>query len=285
MTSELRARITELVTGAGWLLGLRAALQLLALLLGSAELAHAAVGALLVDVAAGRAGIAWAAENTERSEIVRRVVRAGGVALVVGGASLALARMAGFVAFAPGHADTMVLLSLLSLAAGAIRDELLFRALPLFFAERAKVPLRFAMPFAALLSATPFLIGGASIANVALAFGSGLLFAAAYVHLHGVWAAVAAHLSWSVVLGPATKGLVFEASWADGQIAEGAAAAGTPAFIAAGLAVAAALFVMPRLATPAPLEPSTDGAESQRGEDEASPKQAPEARKRTARPE
>lgn len=255
MTAEVRARITELVTGAGWLLGLRAALQLLALLLGSAELAQAAVGALVVDLAAGRAGIAWAAENTARSEIVRRVVRAGGISLVVVGASLVIARFAGFVSFAPGHADTMVLLSLISLAATAIRDELLFRALPLHFAERAKVPLRFALPFAATLSATPFAIGGASFANVALAFASGLLFASAYVWLGGVWAAVAAHLTWSVVVGPVTKGLLFEASWVEGQIAEGAAAAGAPALITAALAMAGALLVLPRLAARAPVAP------------------------------
>lgn len=263
MTADVRARITELVTGAGWLLGLRAALQLLALLLGSAELAQAAVGALIVDLGAGRAGIAWARENTERSEIVRRVVRGGGVALVVGGAALAISRVAGFVSFGPGHADTMALLSLLALAAIAIRDELLFRVIPLFFAERAKVPRRFAMPFAAMLSATPFLIGGASIANVTLAFASGLLFASAYVHLSGVWGAVAAHLAWSIVVGPVTKGLLFEASWLDGQIAEGSAAAGAPAFVAAALAVLAALFVMPRFAA-APLDEPAPTSEPKR---------------------
>jgi membrane protease YdiL (CAAX protease family) len=256
LTADHRARITELVTGAGWLLGLRAALQLLALLLGSAELAQAAVGALVVDLAAGRAGIAWAAENTARNEIVRRVVRAGAVSLVVVGASLVIARLAGYVSFAPGHADTMVLLSLLSLTATAIRDELLFRALPLHFAERARVPLRFALPFAAALSATPFVVGGASIANIALAFASGLLFASAYVRLGGVWAAVAAHLTWSVVVGPVTKGLLFEASWVDGQIAEGPAAAGAPALITAALAVVAALLVLPRLAAPTASEPA-----------------------------
>jgi len=249
----LRTRITELAVGAAWILGLRAALQLLAFFLGSAELAQAAVGALVVDLAAGRAGVAWTIDSPERDELVRRVLRGAAVTIGVALASIALCAMFGFLVVQRGAPDGVVVLSLLALGAAAIRDELLFRALPLHFAARAGVPRGYAMGFAALLSATPFLIGGASLANVALAAGSGLLFASIYLHLRGVWPAVIAHVLWSICIGPVTKGLVFEASWTgSGEIAEGAAAAGAPAFIAAGLALAAALVIVPRLA-PAPV--------------------------------
>jgi len=53
------ARLAELGIGAGWLIGISAALRVLDTLLGQAPLASALLGAILVDLAAGRAGVRW----------------------------------------------------------------------------------------------------------------------------------------------------------------------------------------------------------------------------------
>ncbi len=260
LTPHARPRIALLAIGAAWLLGLRAALLVLGGMLGSSDLAHAAIGALIVDLAAGRIGIAWALDALTGSALTLRVVRAALISLGVVGATVVIASVAGQVSLRAGVPDAVSLLSLVSLSAAAIRDELLYRAIPFHFATRAGITRRFVLPFAAAMSLTPILASNPSVASVALTFASGLLFGSIYAHAQGAWAAIGAHAAWSIAIGPMLKGMPLEAVWKQGEVSEAASAGGPAAWIAALVTTAAALFVVPRvfvIAPPsAPLEPA-----------------------------
>ncbi len=130
-------------------------------------------------------------------------------------------------------------------AAVSVRDELLFRGIPLAAAARAGVPAPIARGFAALVSgAAIVMIPGASPAAVALAVASGWLFASLWERDRGAWAAVGAHGAWVLLIGSMLHGGLFDVDWTTGNLAIGASAAGAPAWLAAGvLAVAGVLVV------------------------------------------
>ncbi len=87
-------------------------------------------------------------------------------------------------------------------AAMAVRDELLFRGIPLAAATRAGVPAPVARVFAALLSgASLVLLPGVTPAAIALAVASGWLFASLWERDRGAWAAFGAHGAWLLVTG------------------------------------------------------------------------------------
>jgi hypothetical protein len=246
--------LVELGIGAAWLVGLAAALQLLDQVLGPANLGAAIFGALGTDVAAGRAGVRWDRSIVELDApraAVRRVAAGAGVALAAG--ALAIAVSGAFhwfhVASALGP-SAAIAFAVARAAAVSVRDELLFRGIPLAAAARAGLPAPIARGFSALVSgAAIVMVPGVTPAALALAVGSGWLFASLWERDRGAWAAVGAHAAWALLVGSMIHGGVVDLEWTTGELAVGAAAAGAPAWVATAVVIAAAA-VLPRLPWP-----------------------------------
>lgn len=236
-SSGTRAQLAVLGTGAAWLLGIAAALELVSYFLGTSSLAEAVVGALIVDIAAGRAGVAWVLGDVARSDLIRRCAKAAGLAAGLAGATLLVGVVLGWTKFYAGTIDAYAFLSALGVIAIAIRDELLLRGVVFRFGTSAKVPTPAIVVFSAMLSGAFVLARGGTPAAVTLAIGTGLLFACIYLHFGGAWPSIAAHATWSLVIGPVTRGSIADLEWTNGDLTEGPSAAGAPAYVAAAIAV------------------------------------------------
>lgn len=244
---DARARLATLGTGAAWLLGIAAALELVAYFLGSSSLAEAVVGALVVDIATGRAGVAWTVGELSRSAIARRV---GAAAALGGGVFLltyAVGAALGWTTSYAGRLDTMAFLSAIGVVAIAIRDELLLRGLVFRFGTSAGLDARVIAMFSATLSGAFMLARGGTPSAVALAIGMGLLFAAIYIHMQGAAASIGAHAAWSLAAGPLSRGSVGDIEWAHGDLLDAPSAAGLPPLVAASVAAVAAVVLVPRV--------------------------------------
>ena len=152
----------RLVIAAAWLVGGAAAVHLVDGFLGGAPAAAAVLGAVLVDLLAGRAGVRWAS-------------RPWALDLRVGAA---LGATVGLLAVAAGHAlgwATVVLgapgiaiaFAVLRVGAVAARDELLLRWLPIALGRRAGVPDRALLAFVVAIAIAPAL-GTATAVDVTL---------------------------------------------------------------------------------------------------------------------
>lgn len=243
-----RGRLATLGIGAAWFLGVAAVLELVAYLLGSSSLGEAVVGALIVDLAAGRMGVAWTLGTPERAALVRACTKAGVTGALVCVLALLAGTIAGMTKTYPGRIDVYALMSVIGIVAVAIRDELLFRAVVFHTASKVKLHLGATVVFCALLSGAAAFARGASPGGLVLATSTGLLFASVYRWLGGAWPAIVAHASWSLVAGPVSRGVILDVQWAKGELTDGASADGVPAFIAAGIAAIVAIVVLPRLA-------------------------------------
>lgn len=243
-----RERLAALGVGAAWLLGVAGCLELVSFFLGSSSLAEAVVGALLVDVAAGRAGIQWTLDEPSRPVLVRRCVKAGVAAAAVALCAVVVALAAGWAHAGAGRLDALLLLSTLGLVAGAMRDELLLRGFVAHAVAKAGLPSSVAVGFSALLSIAWVLPKEPTVAGALLAGAAGALFATIYARFDGAWPAIVANASFSLVLGPLTRGGLTDLAWQRGELAVGASADGAPALVAAALAVLA-LVLLPRLAS------------------------------------
>jgi membrane protease YdiL (CAAX protease family) len=240
---DARARLAALGTGAAWLLGVAGCLELVSFFLGSSSLAEAVVGALLVDVAAGRAGIAWTLDEPARPVLMRRCLKAGAFGGAAALVTLLAALIATWARVHPGHLDALLLLSALGAVAAAIRDELLLRGFVAHAVAKAGLGSGVAVAFSALLSVAWILPKGPTPAAAALALTSGALFAVVYARLGGAWPAIAANASFSLLLGPFSRGGLVDLEWLTGELAVGASADGPPALVAAGVAATAALLL------------------------------------------
>jgi len=250
-----RARFAALGTGAAWLLGLRAGLELLRGALASAPLAEAVFGAFVLDVAAGRAGIAWS-PPLERARYLAVVARGAAIGAAVPVACVAVALALGWARAAASSVEWTVVLSLVGAIGSATRDELLFRAFPLTFAARAGVPQHAAVAFAALLSLTPELvIGRPTIEGAAVALGAGLISARLWTRADGGIAAVSAHTAAMLTLGPLSHGAGLEIAWQRGELTTGLGSKGPAAWLYAGVSLVVASVVVGRW----PAATSSDG--------------------------
>jgi hypothetical protein len=250
--------LIELALGAAWLVGSAAVLLVLDAVLGAASMATALIGAMLLDLASSRAGVAWdvagavgeawgyALPDRTPRRAVQRVAIGAGVALVVGGAVLGLS--AG-LRWLGGHGEGIhpsfaLGFALVRAAAVAVRDELLYRGIPLFAAARAGVSARVSRVFSALLSGAAIaLMPGVTLGAVALAVGGGWLFASLWQRDRGAWAAIGAHAMWALLIGSVVHGGLFDLDWNVGNLAMGPSAEGAPAWLAAAALVGAGFAV------------------------------------------
>jgi uncharacterized protein len=247
--------LIELGLGAAWLVGISAALQVLDAVLGPANLGVAIFGALGTDLAAGRAGVRWdrdAKAGDDPRIPARRLAAGAGVALAVGVAAVGIAgALRWFHVEATPSPSAALAFAVARAAAISVRDELLFRGIPLAAAARAGVPAPIARGFSALVSgAALVLVPGVTPAALALAIASGWLFASLWERDRGAWAAVGAHAAWALLLGSVIHGGVLDLAWTTGELTVGASAAGAPAWIAS-VALLAAAALLPRLPWPA----------------------------------
>lgn len=243
----MKKPLIEIALGVAWLVGISAALRILDLAFGPAALATAMAGALAVDLAAGRAGVRWS-EDPEAKDtaltLAQRAAIGAGITLAAGavvvGASAALHWF-----HVDGLSATGVLIfALVRAVALGVRDELLYRGIPLLAAERAGVPPLVARGFAALAGAAPLvLVPGVTPAAVAMTIALGWLCGALWERDRGAWAAVGAHGAWVLVVGSVLHGGLIDADWTTGNLALGATAAGPPAWLATGVLIVAAIVV------------------------------------------
>ncbi len=251
-TAPRRGPLAELARGAAWLLGTRASLVVLDALVPGSPLASSVLGALLTDLGVGRAGASWDRDpEVTRRVAIQRFLRGLSAGATLAGAALLASHLLGWASVRLGRPDAMLLLALLAALGTAMREELLYRVLPLHVAERARVPTWAALAFAASLSvASSALHPQATLAGLALELGKGLLFASLAHHLRGAWAPIAAHTTWAFLVGAGARGGLLEVVFSQGELSDGALSTGSPAWLAAGLAAALAFFAVPRLASP-----------------------------------
>jgi hypothetical protein len=235
----------ELGIGAGWLMGLSAALALVDGFLSGAPLARAVLGGLVASVAGGRAGVVWDPADPEGESLVRS---ARGLALGAATAATAClatvvaAELGGIAVVKMGHPSWTVGLALLAAVGGAVRDEVVLRAIPLHYAERAGLPTRAAVAFAAVASpATIALSAGASAVSLSLALAQGLLSARLFERTKSLWTAVGANVAFTLLAGPLLGGGLFDVIFQRGELVRGPTASGAPAVLAAVFLALAAL--------------------------------------------
>ena len=240
--------LVELGVGLAWLLGTAATLQAAELLFSKFIMAVAISGAVIADVASTWAGVRWD-EGTKRAwkDALGRLGAGAGVAAAVIAVTFAVGAVMGRVDVQAGAPSVGIFLVILKCAAIAVRDELVFRGIPIVAAGRAGVPAPIARGFAALAGAASIAaLPGANPASLVLAAASGWLFATLWQRDRGAWSAVGAHAAWALLTGALLRGGIVDMAFKEGNFGLGPRASGVAAWIAAGVAVVAAA-VLPRL--------------------------------------
>ena len=240
--------LVELGVGLAWLLGTAAALQAAEVLFSKFIMAVAISGAVIADVASTWAGVRWD-EGTKRAwrDAVGRLAAGAGVVAVVVAVTFAVGAVMRRVEVQAGAPSVGIFLVILKCAAIAVRDELVFRGIPIVAAGRAGVPAPIARGFAALAGAASIAsLPGVSAASLVLAAATGWLFATLWQRDRGAWSAVGAHAAWALLTGAVLRGGIVDMAFREGNFGLGPRASGAPAWIAAGVALVAAA-LLPRL--------------------------------------
>jgi uncharacterized protein len=240
--------LAEIGMGLAWLLGTAAALQIVELLFSRFIMGVALGGAVIADIASTWAGVRWdEGKKREWKDAVARLGAGAGIAAAVIAATFAIGAVMGRIEVRSGALSIGIFLAILRSAAVAVRDELVFRGIPLVAAARAGVPKPVARGFAALAGAASIaLLPGAGPASIALSAAYGWLFATLWQRDRGAWSAVGAHGAWALLTGALLRGGLVDIAFREGNLGLGPRASGAPAWIAAGVAIVAAA-VLPRL--------------------------------------
>lgn len=247
------ARLGELGLGVAWLVGLAAALTLIDAVLREAPLARLVLGALIASVAVSRAHVVWDRDDPEDASMKRPVLlalRGAAPAFAAVVAVCGVSIVFGFVTIESASPDVGTLIGLLGAGAMAMRDELLYRALPLHFARRAAVPRAFAVAFASLIGAIPLLASrGTDLAHVAVTVAVGALAAITMSSTRSVWAGIGAHLAFWSAWGPLSQAAFVHLHWKIGGV--GAThSEGAPAWLGAAIVALVTVVVWSRAKEP-----------------------------------
>ena len=240
--------LVEIGLGLAWLLGTGALLQVVEVLFGRVIMGAAIAGAVIADIVGTWAGVRWDEGDIRHWKgAVARLGAGAGVAAGVIALTLTLGAGLGRLEISRGAPSIGIFLVALRSAAVAVRDEVIFRGIPLVAAARARVPRPVARAFAALAGAASMaLLPGASPASIALTAASGWLFATLWHRDRGAWSAVGAHAAWVFLTGSVLSGGLVDIGFREGTFALGPRASGAPAWIAAAIALLAAA-LLPRL--------------------------------------
>ncbi|UQA62219.1 type II CAAX prenyl endopeptidase Rce1 family protein [Polyangium aurulentum] len=242
----MRRPLREIARGATWLVGIALALRVVDVFLGHSPLGATLAGAVLVDLATHRAGVRWD-EGEETGRMKRALVGVGrglAVALALVVLTVLVCAAVGSVQLRAGSPSLALVLGMLRAGASGVRDELLYRGLPLLVGARVGLGARASIGYAALAGASALLlVPGASVESLVLATALGVLFAVIWQRSGEAWGAVAAHAGWVFFAGAALRGGLVEATWVSGALGEGARARGLAALVAAVVSLGAAAAV------------------------------------------
>lgn len=239
-----KRRLKVLGIGAVYLLVVAAAMQLIGMLFGN-PMSATLIGAMAVAVVASRAGLAGEA-LTKRA--TRRAVIAGAAtALLLAAVTVAAVAAGAEITAAPP--TTTALFGLAEGFALAYVGEVWLHGLPLLFAERARVPLRYAYPYAVMVGLAPMLLDAdGAPATLILASASGAAFTALWVRTGDLWAPVAAHFVFAWAVDSLLAGDWLHLSAAAGRLAHGPGSQGLIAWLlAAGFAALTLVVLLNKL--------------------------------------
>jgi hypothetical protein len=250
----------RLLVAAAWLVGGAAAVRVIDGVLGGSPAAAAVLGAVLVDLLAGRAGVRWSERGaTPWGADVRAGVALG---LSAGLLVVLLGHALGWATVTLGAPGVPILFALLRVIATAARDELLLRWLPIALGRRAGVGDPALTVFVVATAVAPLALSGSTSApGIALAAAQALLGARLALATAGAIAPAAAHAGLALALGPLTRGGALDATWWSGDPGPAPHAAGATGWVAVALVLLAAA-IAPRIVR-RPLAPAVanDGSE------------------------
>jgi hypothetical protein len=252
-----KRRLTLMAIGALYLVVTGAALEVVGMLVGN-PMSATLLGALVVAVIISRA----------RLDAEEHTAGARKRALVAGGATAAVIALVVVVALASGAKLLFVppaataLFGVAEAFALAYVGELWLHGLPLLFAKRARVSLRYAYPYAVLAGLAPtLLVGGMTPATLVVAAASGAFFTALWVRSGDSWAPIAAHFVFAWGVDSLLAGDLLHLSSAAGRFMHGPGSQGLIAWLgAAGFTALTLLVLLNKLTfVPATIPDAPDG--------------------------
>lgn len=246
----------EIARGVAWLAGTAIAVRLAEILVGRSPLGAALAGAVIVDLAMTRAGVRWDGLRDGDAKSKRSSLRTWqGIGIGVAVASvlvivpLVVGAIVGAATIHAGTPSSSIVFGLLRGAAVGVRDELLYRGLPLLVAVRVGVRMPVAIAYAALAGTSSLAsASGLSWEALLLSASQGALFAMLWARTDAAWASVSAHATWVLLAGVGLRGGILEVSWTSGMLADGARSRGLPALVCVFVAVVLTAFASKKLA-------------------------------------
>lgn len=204
-----------------------------------------AFGAFAVDFLAQRAGVSWLEGDVANAKKLRTALRGLGIGIAIAMAVLLATRVLGMARIGAGSPSLLLLMGLARPLLLAMRDELLFRGMPLTIAK-GRFSDKLALPFAALLGAAPLVsLPGIRPEAILFTVTSGLFFGLLWRRGSGslAWGA---HAGWLFATDLAFRGGLLDVSFSTGALAPTARIAGWPAYLATAAFAIAAVFVSTR---------------------------------------
>ncbi len=245
----------EIARGVAWLAGTAIAVRLAEIMVGRSPLGAALAGAVIVDLAMTRAGVRWddqhaLSSNRSWSYVLKQIGIGVVVATVLVVAPLVVNLIVGGATISVGSPSSSLVFGLLRGGAVGVRDELLYRGLPLLVASRVGAREPLAIGYAALVGTSALVLGeGLSWEAVLLAGSHGVLFAMLWARTNAAWAPVAAHAAWVLLVGVGLRGGFVEVAWTSGMLADGARARGLPTLVCVVVSIVLTAVVSKKLAT------------------------------------
>lgn len=224
----------ELARGVAWLVGTALAARFVETLIGQSPLGAALAGAIVVDLALTRAGVTWDDANN-RSQVASRAWRGfylgAGISTAVVAISILPSLIVGGATIGLGSPSLTLFFGTLRGAAESVREELLYRGLPLLVAERAGIARPWTIAFCVVAGVSPHLFDFVSFEALLQSAALGGLWTMLWVRTKGAWAPMFAHASWFVLAGIGLRGGILDVFWTSGMLAENGRTRGLPAII------------------------------------------------------
>ena len=232
--------LKPVAVGAAYLVVIGTALEVVRLLVSN-PMSAVLIGALVVAIIISRAKI----ESEELTKNARTRAMKGAGAVLVLLALLVVVAIARGAQLATVPLATTALFGAAESFALAYIGELWLHALPLFYAKRAGISLRYAYPYAVLAGVAPtLLVGGFEPTTLILAASSGAFFTALWVRSGDSWAPIAAHFAWAWGIDSLLAGDVLQLGQAAGHLMHPPGSSGLIAWLAAAGFTALTLLVL-----------------------------------------
>ncbi|MFP6685436.1 MAG: hypothetical protein VB934_12015 [Polyangiaceae bacterium] len=230
ITTDPRKRLATIAKGALYLVVCGAIIRIVEVWLNN-PMSGAVIGAAIVSVLVGRAGLDSAPLNRERWAHMAKLALQG-AAPIVAVAVIAIAIGEASVRTSP-PGPSMLFGTVESLGL-AYRDELWLHGLILLFAKRAAIPPRWAVLYATVASAAAIVgVAGTTAAGLVLTAGASLWLASLWQTRGDAWLPVAAHFGWAWMATTILSGDPFDLNIQRHVLPYGPSASGWMAWAAA----------------------------------------------------